>query len=384
MRAGWDASDAMFSADRSEIEELREAVSILDVAEQIDVQIHDAGPDGRRLTCPAHPGQTGASAPAWIFTGAEGRELWSCGDCHASGDVYSYIVEAGHAENFREAVEVLRDLVDSRPSSARRSRPSRVARRLPPEDPARLVPVRSAEGLAAGHAYLRSRGWEAIDSLGRRRWALLADPAGAMWLRVFCDDERVWWQDRAVDGQQRADGTPWRWRSPAGRRTELFEWEPNYVERVERYTREHDHRGGRARRVKLVSEIDRTPDPLPPALVVEGASDFVTAVCAQAGLGWAERFPVVAIPGTASTGLLGTSHEFVVMLDNDPAGERARTAIDEDRAAEGAPSARHAYVPGPFADLSDWWASANEAESFDQLAAQLDEWRRSFRAALRP
>ena len=233
-------------SERDEIEELRCLITIPEVAAALGVQIHVDG-----LTCP-DPGhhQTGHSAPASSFYGDDGIERWKCHGCGAYGDLFDYVIAAGEADDFAGAVAVVEESIEGTPRSVSRPIPRYQAR--DPEDPDWRRPVRSREGIAECEAYCVDRGWSAlVETLGRDRFSFRWDDG--YWLRLLahndpprlmpegeCFDcladgqEHVhvfvpWWQDRALSGQRRPDGEEWRWRSPAGRGTQLFTWQPDYV-----------------------------------------------------------------------------------------------------------------------------------------------------------
>lgn len=345
---GWDAAQRLFAEERYEIEDLRCQITIPDLADALEVQIHP--PPG--LTCPSPDHyQTGDSAPASTWWDDGGIERWWCHACDIGGDLFDFVTVRGLADDFAGAMEVVASVVDGAPHS-----PGVHARPVPryhdkhQEDPERLGRVRTAEGIEECEQYCASRGWDLLDLLGRHRWAYMYGDGG-YWLRIYSDEWRTWWQDRALDGQTNSDGTPWRWRSPAGRVSQLFVWEPTYIERVKRIEKGEHPRHGPWRR-KVTDEIDHTPAVPPLVLVVEGASDFVTAVVAQSWLDIGQRFHVVALPGVSNYRLLDFRSDWAVLLDNDEAGDQARQNIDADQEMP----VRHLFVPEPFKDLSESWS----------------------------
>lgn len=322
---GWDAADALHRRDRHEIEVLRAAIAIPDVAEALGVQIHDRG-----LTCPVpEHHQTGLSAPAWAWWGDDGIERWHCGGCGAGGDVFEYVLAAEQADDFAEAVEVIRDLTGdvAITTLAQPPRPTRRTGSRPPEDRRRRNWVTSPKVLAACRRWASDRGWD-VSLLA----AMLGpDQIGFVWderleepfLRVYAGRRRASWQDRAIHGG--GDGP--KWRSAAGRAQAAFEYWPAPA-------------AGRP-------------------LAVEGAADWLTLVMAQEPLPIAERFEVCGLPGAGRGGLLLYQRQgWVVILDNDDAGVAGRERIDATQAAP----VRHLYLPPEFHDINDLWMTLTRRE----------------------
>ena len=229
--------------------------------------------------------------------------MWWCHGCGRGGDVFEFVLTTGHAESFIDAVEFVESLSGNLPPRRERPKFSR-----PPEDPERLVRVRSEHGLAECNAYLERRGLARLDDVmhGGFEFRVKGDEYVLRVLTVD-DDEKTWWQDRVISEA----GS--RWRSPAGHPLQLFVWTPSYF--VRRKVRSEVHRSGFENRTVSVA-----PDPLPLRLVVEGGTDFLTAVAAQADLPLERRFAVLGLPGTASVSLLDGLSNLALMFDNDDAG----------------------------------------------------------------
>ena len=376
---GWADADRLFDGDRDWIEELRCLITIPELAEAMGIQIHARG-----LTCPSPDHyQSGHSAPAWTYWGSsDGIERWKCGGCGLGGDLFDYVIYAGEAEDFAAAADVVADVIEGMPLSSTRQQGIPRNRERHPEDPDRLRPVRSPEGIKECAQYCADRGWGewdykrqrlSFDPLPASRWAFLRDDSG-FWLRVYADDERSWWQDRALSGQCRPDGEAWRWRSPYDRDTCLFVWEPDYIER--RTWVERSSIYGNFRRSK---EIDHTPVVPPLTLVVEGASDFVTAVTAQRCLALGERFSVLGLPGAGMSDRLEIRDDWAVLLDNDEAGERARERLDAEQ-----PTVRHLWVSAEYNDLSEWWRALGSDMGPPPPWERRRSWITELREALTP
>lgn len=362
---GWEGAARFRYEYEDERVEVLSAVSILGVAEALGVQIHP--PPG--LTCPdpAHGHQTGRDAPASVFVGAEGYELWKCHGCGAAGTAIDYVLRAGGAESYAEALEVLQELAISPAAALGHHAVSRY--RTTPEDPDRCSPVRDAALRSTCEQWCAARQWyPGLETLLRGQWSFVQDWRG-LWLRLHADADRSgWWQDRAIGGQCKPDGEPWRWRFPAGRSPELTVWEPSYVESVRREVRDQK----RLTRYRVREELDHTPAVPPRPLVVEGGSDLITTVAAQEYLPIARRFVVVALPGAGRSDLLADRDDWTVLVDNDDAGDRCRDAIDAAHCG-----VRHLEVPAPFQDCSEWWASIHHLDR-----AGRDRWINELRDAL--
>jgi hypothetical protein len=346
---GWEGVDKLNQQFRSERDEVLADVSIEELSVALGVQVHDSG-----LTCPIPDHhQRGRDAPASVFVSDEGIERWWCHSCHEGGTAIDFVLLAGFAENYHEALDVLRD---QEPSRAPRERTAT----RPPEDPNRRRPVRA--GWRECERWANGRGWKPAvlsQQLGADRWGFVWDTAsGEFFMRVFTDDDRVSWQDRAIPGE---DGA--RWRSAAGRRQLLYVWEPPAAEQDHAQRLLADKRQGAA-----WGPLWNPPRPL----VVEGASDFLTAVVAQHVVGpWRSPFTVVGLPGAGRTALMTQRDDWVVLLDNDDAGRAARKRIDTEQAAR----VRHLYVPAPHNDLNDWWCATRPRDRrrwIDDLIEQKD------------
>jgi hypothetical protein len=318
--SGWADADRIHQHDRDEIEVLRAAMSIIEVAEALGVQIHADPPP--RITCP-EPGhvQSGDSAPAWVYIGDSGTERWHC-SCGAGGDVFGYVVTAERADDFREALEVIRDLA-AQVEVTERERPAarRQASSMPPERRGRRPRVTSPTVLRECHRWAEDRGWDlsvVTSMLGPDRVEFVWDEVWeSPFLRVYTDDRRTSWQDRGV-----GDGP--KWRSAHGRTQHVFLYEP-------------DRSAGRP-------------------LVVEGAADWLTVVVAQHDLD--ERFEAWGLPGAGRGGLLPQRPHWCVVLDNDDAGLAGRALIDETQIEP----VRHIYLPTEFHDINDVWTALTRRE----------------------
>jgi hypothetical protein len=367
---GWHAAEDLFDEDRHEIEALRCQITIPEVADALGRQIHATG-----LTCPSpEHHQSGRDAPAWTFYGSDGVERWKCGGCDIGGDLFAF-VQVAESCAFPDAVEVVATILVAAPRlvTAIPRYPSRH-----PEDPDRLRPVRSAEGIEECAQYCLVRGWGrweegrlSLDPLARDRWSFVFGDDG-YWLRLYSDDTRQWWQERALDGQLDRDGQPYRWRSPYGRPSQLFTWEPLYIER--RKVAQTDYK--RMTRRTVTAEVDHTPAVAPLVLGVEGASDFLTAVVAQGDLDIGQRFTVVGLPGAGRTDLLADRDDWAVITDNDEAGERARVRIDAEQRV------RHLYVAEQYEDLSQWWQDIATAGGKPPPWVRRRQWINQLREAL--
>jgi hypothetical protein len=113
----WQHARRLFAAERHEVEVLRSRLTVPDLADALGVQIHR--PPG--LTCPSlDHDQTGQPAPAWAWWGADGVERWHCSVCDIGGDLFAYVIAAGQAESFAEAVEVVAEVIEAAPLPVRR------------------------------------------------------------------------------------------------------------------------------------------------------------------------------------------------------------------------------------------------------------------------
>jgi hypothetical protein len=323
IRGGWGAAEAMADQDLAERDELLAGIEIIDIAEQLRIQVHTKG-----LTCPAPDHlQSGASSPCSTSWKPGDIQVFCCHGCDIGGTAIDYLIEADEVETVGEALAWLADFEpSSRAQRARRStKPA-----YPPEDPHRR-PAARRDAVKDFKAYFARRGWDVevlTHALGERmRWVEDTD-SGERLVQVFTDDALNSWQTKSITA-----GGPWR--SAAGRKQKLFTFEPPF------------NWPPSARELEV---FGLPPSPRP--LIVEGASDFLTAITAQGNRGGITAYEVVALPGAGRTRLLDDRDDWCAILDNDPAGRAARERLDEEQ--EGV---KHLYVPSRFNDLNDWWCA---------------------------
>ena len=120
------------------------------------------------------------------------------------------------------------------------------------------------------------------------------------------------------------EGEP-RWRSPAGHRSHLFEWEPDYTT----VKAPPDHTTTK-RRIPQ-GGLHRGPHPRPATSGARGGGGLGLRQRRGGPGHWLrlpDRFSVVGLPGVWATSLLAEGRRYTFVFDNDDAGRAARERVD--------------------------------------------------------